>query len=271
MEACIVIIRGATENYTKRHVSSIVMPDTLYSFTSELKWLLDILQRKKIYPRYCEEDISYLKIRGYKSVAIPMKCFCDIAISKLGYHMEWYGNYGIAFPKAWGKENGLQQVQYLNDTSALCDDMTEVIKVSIKSLGNKSGVNEKLFRNFALHELMYYKPYQGKMKKRTTGKVENKCLADECEWRYIPQVSGINMPQIKFTNFEQLNDYSDTLSLYDDVALTFEYSDIKHIIIHDLTDYQKMINVIEEWDLDSTDKYTILSRIIIWDDTREDL
>ena len=231
-----------------------------------------MLHKKRISPRYCEEDISYLKVKEHKSVAIPMKCFCDIAITKLGFHMEWYGNYGIAFPKVWGKKHGLQQVQYLNDASALRYDMTEALNASFKSMGKKCGVNESILRNYLLHELMYYKPYQGKMKKRTTGKMETKCLADECEWRYIPSVGHIEgMPTIMFSHFDRADDYSDALASYDEVALPFEYSEIKHIIIRDLVDYQNLITAIEGWSLSDTDKYTILSRIIVWDDTREDL
>ena len=266
-----MIIRGATENYTKKHVSSIIMPDTLYHFTPELKWLLNMLRDKKLFPRYCEEDTSYLKIRELKSVAIPMSCFCDIAISKLGYHMDWYGNYGIAFPKAWGIEKGLQQVQYINEKSALCHDMKQAIKTVFKGFENEHDTSEKNLQNYVFHELMYYKPYQGQMKKRTTGKVEKKCLADECEWRYIPQVSKLKMPQITFHKFDLLDGYSDTLSKYDALALTFDYSDIKHIVIRDLADYQIMINDMEQWNLNREEKYTILSRIMVWDDTREDL
>ena len=53
-------------------------------------------------PRYCEEDIRYLKISNLKRMAYPMKCFCDINIHKLTEHLDWYGYYGLAFSKEWG-------------------------------------------------------------------------------------------------------------------------------------------------------------------------
>lgn len=84
------------------HVPSTIQPDTLFTFTTEFKWLISMLKNKMISPRYCSEDIEYLKIDGIKKIAYPMRCFCDINLQKLDYHMSWYGNYGIAFEKSWG-------------------------------------------------------------------------------------------------------------------------------------------------------------------------
>ena len=267
-----MIVRGvATENYSEKHVPSVVMPDTLYYFTTNLRWLLDILQYKMLSPRYCEEDISYLGIKNPSKIAIPMRCFCDIGMSKLSYHMEWYGDYGIAFEKAWCIAHGLQPLQYINSKSALKSDMAKCFKTAMSQLGKKLSKEEAIYRNFILHELMYYKPYQGKMENRRTKKMATKCLADECEWRYIPNTSSIGMPQVFVNNFGKLKDYSDALIHREETALKFEYSEIKHIIIKDLTEYEKVIQDMGKWSIDDIDRYTILSRIIVWDETRGDL
>ena len=266
-----MIARDAIENISERHVSSVVMPDTLYYFTTDLKWLLDILQYKMLSPRYCEEDISYLGIRKPSKIAIPMRCFCDIGMSKLSYHMEWYGDYGIAFEKAWGKAHGLQPLQYINKDSALKLDMALSFRTAMGQVGKNLTKAETVYRNFILHELMYYKPYQGKMENRRTKKTETKCLADECEWRYVPKVSSIGMPQVLINNFGKLTDLSNSLNHREEIALKFEYSEIKHIIIKDLMEYEKVIQEIEKWGLDDIDRYTILSRIIVWNETRGDL
>ena len=63
-----------------------------------------------ISPRYCVEDISYLKIPKLKRIAFPMKCFCDINMHRLDVHLGWYGYYGLAFSKEWGMSRGIQPI-----------------------------------------------------------------------------------------------------------------------------------------------------------------
>ena len=110
------------------HVPSTIQPDTLFTFTTEFKWLISMLKNKMISPRYCSEDIEYLKIDGIKKMAYPMRCFCDISLRKLDYHMSWYGNYGIAFEKSWGMQNDIQTVHYLNENSTLRKDISDAFQ-----------------------------------------------------------------------------------------------------------------------------------------------
>ena len=60
------------------HIPSKVQADTLFNFMQELKFLITTVKNKMLSPRYCEEDIRYLNIKGLERLAIPMKCFCDI-------------------------------------------------------------------------------------------------------------------------------------------------------------------------------------------------
>ena len=87
----------ATIEYAKPHVPSEIQADTLFTFMRQLDFLLPIIRTAMISPRYCEEDISYLGIEGFKRMAYPMKCFCDINMHRLETHLSWYGYYGIAF------------------------------------------------------------------------------------------------------------------------------------------------------------------------------
>ena len=91
-----------------------------------------MLKNKMISPRYCSEDIEYLKIDGIKKIAYPMRCFCDINLQKLDYHMSWYGNYGIAFEKSWGMQNDIQPVHYLNENSTLRKDISDTFQRILK-------------------------------------------------------------------------------------------------------------------------------------------
>ena len=83
--------------------------DTLFHFIEKIEYLIPILERDALIPRYCVETIEYLKI-PYKNIAYPMLCFCDINLHKIHEHVEFYGGYGIAFSKQWGIAKGIQPV-----------------------------------------------------------------------------------------------------------------------------------------------------------------
>lgn len=72
------------------HIPSEIRADTLFTFMKEPEHLHTILMKAMISPRYCTEDISYLQIDGISRVSIPMKCFCDINLHRLGKHLACY-------------------------------------------------------------------------------------------------------------------------------------------------------------------------------------
>ena len=239
---------------SQKHVPSRIQPDTLFTFTTELRWLLKSLQYKMLSPRYCEEDISYLKISNIKRIAYPMKCFCDINLHKLAYHMEWYGH-------------------YLNEQANLRKDISETFRsVLQENVENESKSHQKL-KNYLLHELMYYKPYQGKFRNRKTGKTAKKCFADECEWRYIPDVSKIDFPFViaeeDILNAGLLINYSNAMDRNIEVSISFTYSEIKYIILKTPEDLRELIRAIDDWGL-GDEKYVLLSKVLIWEQSKGD-
>lgn len=166
-----------------------------------------------ISPRYCSEDIEYLKIDGIKKIAYPMRCFCDINLQKLDYHMSWYGNYGIAFEKSWGMQNDIQPVHYLNENSTLRKDISDTFQRILKEDDKEETETQKMLKDYLLHELMFYKPYQGNFVNRNTNEKSRKCFCDECEWRYVPNVRGIGLqqtiPEYEIPNTGLLTTYYD--------------------------------------------------------------
>lgn len=92
------------ENKADSHIPSKIQADTLFTFTSQIEYLIPYIENACLYPRYCDEDIEYLNIEKYKKIYIPMKCFCDINLHRIDCHLDWYGYYGLAFPKKWGIE-----------------------------------------------------------------------------------------------------------------------------------------------------------------------
>lgn len=257
-----------------KHTPSRIQADTLFTFTTELKYLLPTLKNTMISPRYCEENIEYLKIRGLKRIAYPMKCFCDINLHRLGEHLSWYGYYGLAFSKEWGMRNGIQAIQYINPKSNLRKDFSKAFTSALKVNMNKETVEQRNMKNYLLHEMMFYKPYDGKMKNRNTDKNEKKCFTDECEWRFIPDVTVVGFEQAYFDenilNAGVLQELSNALEGIERISLQFQYSDLKYIIVKDEDDFKQLVEEIKGYSVDEQIKYELISKIIIWDTSKED-
>lgn len=256
------------------HMPSKIQADTLFNFVSKPKHLIRYLELKRIPPRYCIEEIGYLDIPQVKRIGIPMKCFCDIKLSDMEEHMKWYGYYGIAFSKEWGMNKGIQAVQYINVKSELKKEFANSFQAALEGKDSSEGSLEAKLKTFMVNELMYYKPYDGKMKNRITGDLESKCLADECEWRFVPDVTQLGYQQIyvaeEMMNSDFLNMLSDSMEAISEVGLEFEYSDIKHIIIESKEDLLELIGAIKKLDIEDQDKYELISKLIIWESVKED-
>lgn len=258
----------------KSHTPSVLQADTLFTFTTQLDFILPIIKNKMVYPRYCEENIGYLKIPKIKKIAFPMKCFCDINMHRLGVHIDWYGNYGLAFSKEWGMSKGIQPIQYINPDSKLCNDFSTAFKAALNAnIENESKEQEKM-KNFLLHEMMYYKPYEGKIKNRNTNKIEKKCFTDECEWRYIPDVTVAGFEQLvldkNILNVGVLEELSNAMVEAPEISLRFEYSDLKYIIVKANSDLEILTNEISSLNLEENAEHQLISKIIVWDNSKGD-
>ena len=258
----------------EKHIPSTIQADTLFTFTTELEYLITTIRNKMISPRYCEEDIRYLRIPGIKKMAYPMKCFCDINLHRLNVHLEWYGYYGLAFSKEWGMKNGIQPMQYINPDSALRKDFSSAFSSALNLSMEKETNAQLKMKSFLLHEMMYYKPYEGKIKNRNTGKIENKCFTDECEWRFIPDVTKVGFRQVYYGkdifNEGNLRDISNSMEGIDEISLKYEYKDIKYIIVKTKTDLKTLADEIVSRKLTDEITYQLISKIIVWDDSKED-
>lgn len=270
-----IIDLGTSKINEEHHVSSSIQPDTLFTFVPKLEFLINYIKNSCLYPRYCEEDISYLNIPNLKKIYIPMKCFCDINLHRIGIHLDWYGHYGLAFEKNWGMKKGLQSIQYINPNSNLCKDFSESFSSAMKSVPSKVSYLENLMKSYMLHELMYYKPYQGEFKNRTSGKTDIKCFTDECEWRYVPNMNGTGFPQVYYdesiiANSSTMFKINDSLMKLPNIALKFSFSDIKYIIIEEESDFKKLIDEIKKLNLETIEEAKLISKIMVWENSKED-
>lgn len=264
----------ASEMKSFSHTPSRIQADTLFTFTSELEFLIPYIENACLYPRYCDEDIEYLKIEKLKKIYIPMKCFCDINLHRINFHLDWYGYYGLAFPKEWGMNKGIQPIQYINPVSKLRKDFSTVFNQILNGNEYETSDLDDMMKSFMLHELMYYKPYEGKMKNRMSEQVEKKCFTDECEWRYVPDLSGTGFQQIyhdpNIMNAGIMNDISNSLTKVPGISLDFDYTDLKYIIIKTTDDFIKLVSVIDKLNINVNTRNELISKIIIWDKSKED-
>lgn len=258
----------------ERHIPSKVQADTLFTFTSQLDFLISSLKLKMLSPRYCTEDVSYLRITSVKQIAIPMKCFCDINMHRLGEHLQWYGYYGIDFSKEWGMKKRIQPIQYINKDSYLCKDFSAAFNKALHIDMNNQTLAEKSLKNYLIHQLMYLKPYSGKIRNRNDNKERTKCFTDECEWRFVPDVTKVGYDQIyindDISNAGNLFEFSNAMNGVEQISLVFDYKDIKYIIIKSNAEFETISKAISEMKMDSVTRNLLLSKIIIWENSRGD-
>lgn len=264
---------------SKYHVPSRVQPDTLFHFTSKMDYLIDSLKKREISPSYCDEDLKYFGFNNVKHVAIPMSCFCDIGLQKLEIHMDCYGYYGLAFKKEWCMKHGMQPITYLNKDADLVKDFKISFNMAMAAKRDTESAAQKQLQNLLLHQIMYCKPYDGMFKFRRDQKNHKKCFADECEWRYIPDLSTLkDMRQIIS---DELTISEDRLSLYNaslrskkGIGLTFKYDDLKYVIVKNTNDYLRLLQEIKNWQINgkigNDDGFQLLPKMLIWDDIKGD-
>ena len=259
---------------TSKHIPSHIQADTLFTFSKQLSYIIPSIKEMVISPRYCVEDISYLKIKDLKKIAYPMKCFCDINLHRIQEHLQWYGYYGLAFTKAWGMHNRIQPVHYINPESELRKDFTTAFSAALKATTDNESAAQIKMKNYLLHQLMYLKPYDGKIKNRITEKQKKKCFMDECEWRFVPDVSKVKYEQVflDHTVYDVglLTDLSNSMFGMREISLSFDYSDLKYIIVKTLDDFQELAAAIVDLKLDKLKEQQLFSKIIIWDNSKGD-
>lgn len=240
--------------------------NSLFRFVTKLDYLIDILRNKAFIPRYYGEDIKPYKIDINEDyLYYPMICFCDIPFHRINEHIHLYGadGYGIAFSKKWGIENKVQPLQYINPNSNLCSDFRDAFSASLKSETEDSA------RNFLLSQLFYYKPILGEMER--DGNLITRVFTDECEWRYIAEVDPNILPQVIPESKSHLKEfYNEALKEKSEYWLTYDWDDIKYIIIKSRDELSKVHQLLDDKIEDKMQLINLISKIIVWDDMKGD-
>lgn len=264
---------------TSANLSTVITPDlgntlhwnnsanVLCNYMREQRYLNMILQNRAIIPRYVIEPVDYLDLGEIKKICFPMTCFCDIPFSRVGTHMSRYGEYGIGLDKVSVlKKHRIQPIHYMNEKSALTDDFKEAF-LQFSNLETAPDEPVKGLLNYLLSTLMYMKPIWGQEENKA-GKLEGYVYQDECEWRYIPtdnfpdELKPIVLKQ-KDTTEKGRDAFSKALVRHREYWLSFEWSDVRYLMVPDELAARETIATIETLNMEEQEKHWLISKIEI--------
>jgi len=201
---------------------------------------MDILENH-FAPRYCLEDYTSLfhgSGREFK-IAFPMTCFCDLPLSQLHEHLDFYGGYGIGMKKEGGMLHNINPVLYMHQYSDLADCIsTLAVELENGNIGDSENLRYliKILRQIML--------YEGEV--LIDGRRIYKKFYDEREWRWVPFLSGNDRDNIPSLTEDEFND-PDIRSKADSelrhaARLDFEPEDVKYIIVSSEDEVSEIIS-----------------------------
>jgi len=219
--------------------------DNLFHFTSRLDYLKSILD-KGLQPRICQEDISFLNGKE-KFLSVPMVCFCDIPISRLNDHTDFYGSYGVGLTRNWAEKNEVHPISYTSNSGPLADTSRFLLSKFLEMKASNTGLmvldndlqkDLKDYQQKIKRLMAFSKPYRGKQKKHSTGREEKKTFFEENEWRFVPHDYVFNDLSGKPERFESQND------LHSANPLKFEPEDIRYIFVKSETEINEIFDFV---------------------------
>ena len=208
--------------------------DNLFHFTKSLD-VLKLILENGIQPRFCLEDIEWFNLDTFKHIAYPMSCFCDIPLSRISEHTDFYGSYGIGLSKEWGVKNNLNPVVYSPPGGHIQNLAKHVFYLEFPDELKK--MEEEL--NPHIYKLLsFIKPTYGKMVV-SSGIVEKE-FYQENEWRFVPDVDKL----IYHEKFEEEKDFEN--KEIEKYKLKFTPQDIKYIFVREDNDIPPLVDFINE-------------------------
>jgi hypothetical protein len=228
--------------------------NTLFHFTSKKEYLINILQNNFM-PRYVKEYYPF-EAEGLNEIGIPMVCFCDIRLSQVNEHVEWYGSYGIGMRREWAVSKGLTPVQYYNSNAQnikeLASGFSEMRNEFNRIVSSGFKFTEIPPWYFKIYlNVWYMKAYDGKQLHKTKNIEINKNFYDEKEWRFIPSIDSLkNLPSnipmsLRYNKYNKNEEEKINRMLGKNTKLTFEPEDIAYIIISQESERLEIINSIK--------------------------
>ncbi|GIU02904.1 hypothetical protein TUM4249_40270 [Shewanella sp. KT0246] len=189
-----------------------------------------------------------------------MVCFCDIPLSRVDEHVDFYGSFGIGVTKEWAKSNGLSPVIYINENTKQHQALKKLLEENLKGKQYYNGADVDI------NTIMtHIKPTEGNM--FIDGQFIPKEFYQENEWRY--SVTG-DYKALKIKPFLTESVYGNVNALESENSNAKEFyslrvspSDIKYLFVKSDSDIPDLVNFIQT-ELDhypSADIKILLSRV----------
>lgn len=232
---------------------------SLFHFTPKMEYLISIL-KNGFYPRFCLEDSSLMDWYRQDYLAFPMVCFCDIPLSKISAHTDFYGSYGVGLKRDWGNACGLSPVIYASPKSQIID-LARSLTRRMMFIDIDNEQSEEDLNNL----LSLLKPVSGTMLK--DGENEFREFYQENEWRFVPKTRYA----IPGKEFEKLRNNANTTML--DHKLRFKLSDIQYIFVKNESEIPELAEfILEEFSSEGNASINILiSKIVALDTLMSDI
>ena len=241
--------------------------NTLFHFTKSSE-ALKLILKNGFWPRYCLEDVEWLGYEEYDYIAYPMVCFCEIPLSRISEHIEFYGGFGVGVTRQWAHANELNPVLYTVGGNHVVNSFRELGK-HISKLEEEEEV--KLAKANLRYLLAHTKPTSGTMV--VDGRPVHKEFYQESEWRYVPKHENIEDHLIR-SEFEDREGVERANALTkDNCIVKASPQDIRYIFVRSDSDIPGVINFLQtELDhLPSADLKILMSRVVSLESLRVDL
>ncbi len=160
-----------------------------------------------------------------------MTCFCDIPLSRITEHTQFYGKYGIGMTKEWGLKNGLNPVVYFPPDGHIPKLANYLMQSEFEEDEKEAELNSHSFR---LLKLM--KPIRGKM--LVNGQPVEKDFYQESEWRYAPDINYLLYEEDFDEGKEDANKDAEAHKI------SFAPADVRYIFVPDDSDIPALCDFI---------------------------
>jgi len=232
--------------------------NTLFHFTKSSETLKLIL-KNGFWPRYCLEDIEWLGYEEFDYIAYPMVCFCDIPLSRISEHINFYGGFGVGVTRQWAHANGLNPVLYTAGNNHIVRSFRELNE---QSNGFKEKEETELAKTTLRYLLAHSKPTSGTMV--VDGQPVHKDFYQESEWRYVPKHKNIEayFTQSRFED-RDITEQANSLTK-ENCIIKASPQDIRYIFVRSDSDIPSIINFLQT-ELDyfpNADLKILMSRVV---------
>jgi hypothetical protein len=227
---------------------------------------LKSILKKGFLPSYCLEDIDWVGIH-IAAVAIPVVCFCDIPLSRITDHIQFYGQYGIGMKHDWAKAKGLNPIIYVSKKS----HVAFLLKMAMQyiAIAQKS-VNEP-YKEIRHQLLGYCKPLIGQTSYQ--GAAVTKEFYLESEWRFLATHDQIpvHLGEGRFRDPKERDKANALAAQY--CALSFTPQDVKYLFVENESDIPDLVNFVESSlsQYPTRDVQTLITRIMSQDTIKNDI